>query len=148
MTQRKKRGGNTDNIKRLPKMRCPRCGARPVIRQASYVYGEKAAQSKARLLVCRNYPACDTYTSIHGKQVGRLADRKLRQLRIEAHRLQELLVRHGVMSKANIYFWMRYHYMLTPKQAHISMFDREMCRKVIADYQAKLDSHGVQWKQG
>lgn len=136
------------NLKRLPKTRCSVCGARAVLRPASYVYGDQGKNMGFKLYVCRNYPKCNTYVSARaGKPGVRLADKKLRRLRIEAHRLQDLLIAQGVMSKANIYFWMRYKYKLTATQAHISLFDETMCERLIADYRRKLEKQGVDWQK-
>ena len=40
-------------------IRCPYCGGTAILRDASFVYGEKSYGGK--VYVCSNYPRCDAY---------------------------------------------------------------------------------------
>ena len=78
---KKKKGINYSSMK------CPYCGSTVEFRSADGIY--KNNSKGAMLYVCRRYPECDAYVSVHeGTRVpmGLMADGHLRRLRIEAHR--------------------------------------------------------------
>lgn len=69
-------------------VRCPYCGGTAILRDASYVYGNKSKGGKA--YVCSHYPACNSYVGVHKGTTmpkGTLANKELRQKRIRAHRI-------------------------------------------------------------
>ncbi len=58
-------------------IKCPYCGSRALLRPASVVYGEKAADPAAPYYVCARFPACDAYVAAHKKNclpMGTLAN--------------------------------------------------------------------------
>ena len=48
-------------------IKCPYCGAQAYLRPASVIYGGHAVPG-AKLYVCGNYPACDSYVAAHPKE--------------------------------------------------------------------------------
>ena len=44
-------------------IRCPYCGSIAILRDASYVYGNKAKDGK--LYVCSHFPQCNSYVGVH-----------------------------------------------------------------------------------
>ena len=84
-------------IKRKPiQIKCPYCGAKAVLRPASYVYGASLTEKGRHLYLCSNWPACDAYVSAHKSTLlpmGTLANGTLRHKRILAHRALDELQR-------------------------------------------------------
>ena len=61
-------------------IRCPYCGSIAILRDASYVYGNKAKDGK--LYVCSHFPQCNSYVGVHPGTTnakGKLANKELRQ---------------------------------------------------------------------
>lgn len=50
-------------MKQKKSIRCPYCGGTAILRDASFVYGEKSYGGK--VYVCSNYPRCDAYVGVH-----------------------------------------------------------------------------------
>lgn len=81
--------------------------------------GEKANLVTGKLIYCGRFPAankrlfykcfkCDAYVgaSPDGKPFGSLANRRLRLLRIKAHKLFDKLWRENIMSRSSAYKWL------------------------------------------
>ena len=69
-------------------IRCPYCGGTAILRDASFVYGTHS--HGGQVYVCSHYPSCNSYVGVHpGTKIpkGTLANRELRQKRIQAHRI-------------------------------------------------------------
>lgn len=114
-------------------IRCPYCKANATLRPASFVYGE-AANPEHYLYVCDHYPECDSYVSAHKKSkrpMGRLANARLRQKRIQAHKAFQEVIKQSGMSKDEAYQWMKIRLGLKKKQAHIAKFGEHMCERLI-----------------
>lgn len=74
---------------RIEPPRCPYCGRRAVLRDASYVYGSHVYNPEQKLYVCAGYPACNSYVGVHLGSLrpkGSLANGTLRNKRILAHK--------------------------------------------------------------
>lgn len=59
-------------------IRCPYCGSIAILRDASYVYGNKAKDGK--LYVCSHFPQCNSYVGVHPGTTnakGKLANKEL-----------------------------------------------------------------------
>lgn len=81
---------------------CPYCHAPAQLRPASSIYGIHTKDSAAKLYVCSRYPACDAYVQAHkatGLPMGTLANKELRQKRMQAHRTFNQLWEKGFMRK-------------------------------------------------
>lgn len=89
-------------------VRCPYCGATTVFMPAERIY--KQNYEDYTLLVCGNYPACDAYVKCHkGTRIpmGTPANAALRNKRRSAHELMDQLTETGVMSRDEIYYFLK-----------------------------------------
>ncbi|MGO5116366.1 zinc-finger-containing protein [Candidatus Avoscillospira sp. LCP25S3_F1] len=123
-------------------IKCPYCGATAYLRPASVAYGERAIPG-AKLYVCGNYPACDSYVAAHrGTQLpmGTLANKDLRRQRQEAHTVFNQLWNRGLMTKRQAYLWLQARLDLPECEAHIAKFSEVRCRLVIHLCQQFLDA--------
>lgn len=123
-------------------IRCPVCGHVAVLRDASYVYGERSRGG--HLYVCSRYPQCDCYVTVDDATMqprGTLADADLRHKRIEAHRVFDQVWKQRIMSRANAYKWIQDKFCLRADQAHIGNFSTYMCDELIRECQKALDNH-------
>lgn len=119
--------------KKKRSMKCPYCGAKATLHPSSYVYGD-AAKNGGYLYVCDRYPQCDAYVTAHEKSklpMGTLADRHLRNKRIDAHKAFDRLWLNGYMEKWQAYKWMQETLGICEEYAHIAMFGEYMCDKLI-----------------
>jgi hypothetical protein len=118
------------------KVYCPYCGAEARVRPASAVYGEntKAENADKYLYVCNRYPKCDSYVAAHKKTMlpmGSLANKELRQKRMQAHRAIDRIWKSGIMSTPRTYQWLQAKFGLNEEQMHIAKFSEYMCDQVI-----------------
>ena len=121
------------------KIRCPYCGAKATLHPSSYVYGDKAMQS-GYLYVCDRYPKCNAYVAAHAKTklpMGTLANGSLRNKRIHAHKVFDLLWKDGPMTKRQAYRWLQGQFGMSEEQAHIAKFSEYMCDQLIAACERK-----------
>ena len=84
-------------MKQKKSIRCPYCGGTAILRDASFVYGEKSYGGK--VYVCSNYPRCDAYVGVHpGTRIpkGTLADQELRKKRMLAHQIFDQIWLRGI----------------------------------------------------
>lgn len=126
-------------------IRCPYCGGTAILRDASYVYGEKSKGGK--LYVCSHYPACDSYVGVHpGTTIpkGTLANKALRLKRIKAHSIFDQIWRLGILSKSEAYHWMADKFGLDYRFAHIGCFNDYMCDQLILEASKVLHNNHVQ----
>lgn len=128
-------------MKQKKSIRCPYCGGTAILRDASFVYGEKSYGGK--VYVCSNYPRCDAYVGVHpGTRIpkGTLADQELRKKRMLAHQIFDQIWLRGILSRPDAYHWMADKFCLSDEQAHIGMFGNYMCDQVIRESK-KLLAH-------
>ena len=128
-------------MKHKKSIRCPYCGGTAVLRDASFVYGEKSYGGK--VYVCSNYPKCDAYVGVHpGTRIpkGTLANQELRKKRMLAHQIFDQIWLRGILSRPDAYHWMADKFCLSDEQAHIGMFGNYMCDQVIRESR-KLLAH-------
>ena len=125
-------------------IKCPYCGKSAVLRKASYVYKEMAAEEY--VYVCSNYPGCNSYVGVHSGSIepkGTLANGDLRNKRIHAHKLFDKIWKQGIMSRANAYHWMRDRFGLSDEQAHIGKFNDYMCDQLMAECRILLENNRI-----
>jgi len=125
-------------------IKCPYCGRTAVLRDASYVYGDKAIERY--VYVCSRYPACNSYVGVHENTLlpkGTLANGDLRSKRISAHKAFDLIWKTGIMKKAEAYRWMQYKFGLTSQQAHIGLFSEYMCDQLIQECEKTLQNNNA-----
>ena len=119
---------------------CPNCVAGCHIGSAGEVYKRRIPGKIRAVLVCDNYPACDSYVSVNLKHghYGIPANRRVRRLRRYAHHLQDKLIASGKYSRDELYSLIRKDYGLISSRAHIRFFDEKMCNRLIAKYMQLL----------
>lgn len=115
-------------------MKCPYCGGKATLVSASKVYPHSSKFQKDKMWVCEHYPKCDAYVGCHpGTEIplGRLANEKLRKLKVEAHRQFDPIWKCGLMTRKEAYKWLADMLRIKEKDCHIGMFNPDMCNKVI-----------------
>ena len=114
--------------------RCPYCGAEVVLKEAYEVYGTERSKKYPKMWVCSNFPKCDAYVGCHeGTDIpmGRLANARLRTLKMEAHKQVDVLWKSGLMSRREAYRWLADMMNMELDDCHIGMFDIKRCQQVI-----------------
>ena len=114
-------------------MKCPYCSGSVKLVSASVVYhSNKYGNSK--VWVCEHYPKCDAYVGCHpGTEIplGRLANAKLRALKVEAHKQFDPIWKSGLMTRKEAYKWLADMLPIEEAECHIGKFSPDMCEKVI-----------------
>lgn len=115
-------------------IQCPYCGAKAVLRPASFVYGSALLEKGRHIYLCSNWPACDAYVSAHKTSLlpmGTLANGELRHKRILAHRALSAFQKFRHMEKWAVYLWLQMQLGMSREEAHIGQFSDAQCEKVI-----------------
>ena len=100
---------------------CPYCHAPAQLRPASSIYGIHTKD--------------DAYVQAHkatGLPMGTLADKSLRQKRMQAHRTFNQLWEKGFMRKQDAYAWLCVRLGVPEADAHIANFSEYRCDQVIS----------------
>ena len=140
----------TSEVKQMKKpkiIRCPYCGGTAILRDASFVYGTHS--HGGQVYVCSHYPSCNSYVGVHpGTKIpkGTLANRELRQKRIQAHRIFDQIWQQGILSKPEAYRWVADKFCLTDKQAHIGQFSNYMCDQLIRESADVLKNNHIPFR--
>ena len=115
-------------------MLCPYCGAEVVLRNATYIYHDNKSKFYGKVWVCSNYPKCDAYVGCHhGTTIpkGRLANPRLRCLKMEAHKQFDPIWKSGLKKRRQAYKWLAEKLEIPVEECHIGMFDVKDCQRVI-----------------
>lgn len=109
-------------------MKCNYCGSDTKKIGTEKIYG---GESFGLVLICVNYPACDSYVGCHrnGEPKGSLANGELRRWRRLAHSAFDAKWANG--SRSQCYAWLAKAMDIPPDKCHIGMFDIAQCQKVI-----------------
>jgi DNA-directed RNA polymerase subunit RPC12/RpoP len=117
---------------------CPYCNSKTEYIDSKYIYGT----SYGMIYICK---PCDAYVGVHkgtDNALGRLADKRLRKAKKDAHYFFDKIARTGlamivgkefteIKSPRNkAYAWMAKELNLPIELTHIGMFDVETCMKV------------------
>lgn len=116
--------------KKLQPPICPYCNVPAVFVSSTKVYG----RFYGMLWLCPNYPTCDTYVGCHRKSnlpFGTMANKELRQARMNAHSAFDRLWNGGAMRRDEAYEGLAKRMGIPASQCHIAMFDLEQCRQVV-----------------
>ena len=121
----------------------------PILRQhrnfkGCYVYGNKAKDGK--LYVCSHFPQCNSYVGVHPGTTnakGKLANKELRQKRIQAHRVFDQIWLNHIFTKSEAYRWIADKFCLTAKEAHIGEFSTYMCDQLILESMKILENNHI-----
>ena len=96
---------------------CPVCGARAQIKFRDWVGLKHRKGAGNKVLICDNYPKCDTYVGIHRhtmEPLGRMADSHTRFLRYRAHTLMDAIFEDRRIG----YSQLERHFKFKPDQLH------------------------------
>lgn len=117
------------------------------IKRCILVYGTHS--HGGQVYVCSHYPSCNSYVGVHpGTKIpkGTLANRELRQKRIQAHRIFDQIWQQGILSKPEAYRWVADKFCLTDKQAHIGQFSNYMCDQLIRESADVLKNNHIPFR--
>lgn len=118
---------------KIKNVECPYCHRPAVLRSAAEIYGAKAHRSEM-VYACSGYPWCDAYVGVHShskEPMGTLANSELRRQRARAHQVFDQLWQTGPFTRKGAYQLLRLRFGLTKEEAHIGMFDGDMCEQTI-----------------
>lgn len=120
---------------------CPYCGKPAVFVDSAEVYH---GRSYGMIWLCRD---CQAWVGVHRggkKPLGRLANKTLRTLKMQAHAAFDPLWKDGLIDRLTLpkgveqmkdrnraYLWLAFELGVAPAQCHIGMFDEDRCRQVI-----------------
>ena len=79
--------------------------------------------------------------------VGTMANRRLRELRKQAHHEFDKLYKSGVMSKQEAYYWLAYMISAPLSQAHIGYLGEYYCEVVIKESRKLLERKSLAIKR-
>ena len=128
---KKKKKGKGINYSTL---RCPYCGSSVIYRSADGIYKDNSKNSM--LYVCSKYPECDAYVRTHPNTnvpMGTLANRRLRELRKEAHKYFNRIYEEGYMTKQDAYRWLSFAISAPMSHTHIGNLGEYYCEVVIKE---------------
>lgn len=114
--------------------KCPYCGAEVVLKDADFIYHSAKSRQWGKVWVCSNFPKCNSYVGCHqGTTIplGRLANERLRTLKMEAHKQFDPIWKSGLMNRKEAYKWLADMLKIPVDECHIGMFDIKMCQRVI-----------------
>lgn len=115
-------------MRRCYYLKCPYCGCDARLADSKIIYG----RSYGLVFICLNYPRCDAYVGVRsGKPMGTMANAELREYRKLAHATFDRLWKSGAMTRSGAYRLLAERLGLQPVDAHIGLFDVNMCRKTI-----------------
>lgn len=107
---------------------CPYCKGKSEYVSSEVVYGIDYGM----LYLCRK---CDAYVGVHSgtnRAKGRLANKELRALKIDAHKYFDKIWRDKHMSRNEAYLWLSKQLKIPHEYTHIGMFNPNTCLVVIS----------------
>ena len=121
----------TRGVRRGGEMKCNYCDKEPKIESGKRVYPHRQDLREKLFWLCEN---CGAYVGCHGntdKPLGKLANKEVRLLRRQAHRLFDNLWKNKKMRRKEAYQWLAVRLSIDYNDCHIGMFDKRRCNKVI-----------------
>lgn len=110
---------------------CPYCGSKVLLKSTIYV----SNIPNGFIYVCSDYPFCNAYVGCHKgttKPLGRLSNKKLRQLKQETHEIFDYLWKTKIIiNRASAYNWLSQIMKIPFHECHIGHFDEKQCIKAI-----------------
>lgn len=109
---------------------CPYCNSGVKQVSETFVYGRE--YSGRKVIVCENYPKCEAYVGCHdnGTPLGRLADKKLRNAKIDAHNHFDKIWKEKIVRRGKLYKHLSDYLEIPIEYTHIGMFGIDTCKKV------------------
>lgn len=116
---------------------CPYCKEPSQYVDSVIIYG----RSYGMIYLCKS---CEAWVGVHAgtnKALGRLANKKLRELKKEAHSYFDRLwkFKNKIFRRSAAYKWLSEELGLDPHYTHIGMFSEITCKKVIELSKNKLN---------
>lgn len=116
---------------------CPFCSSTASVRDSAEIYNGK---SYGAALICDNYPACDSYTTLYHE--GRyMADAELRQLRKTCHdqKFDPIwkFADNPSFVRKRLYGALRRLLNISKEAAHFGKLNKDQCRRVIEAIDSK-----------
>lgn len=111
---------------------CPYCRSPAACVSSAAIYAGQSGYGMVWL--CGNYPACDAYVGCHAEDLrplGTMADRELRNARMDAHAAFDPLWKDGRMTREGAYDWLAWSLGIERDQCHIALFGLLECRQVV-----------------
>lgn len=96
-------------------------------KDSSVVYGRDFGPIYA-CLECKAWVGCHPGTY---KPLGRVATKKLRSLKSEAHKYFDKIFTYKIMKRTKAYKWLSEQLGIPKKYTHIGMFGEETCKRVV-----------------
>lgn len=117
---------------------CPYCNSITKRITETDVYGKE--YSGRDIIACINYPNCEAYVGCNddGKPLGRLANKKLRRAKIDAHAVFDELWKSNKMKRNVCYKELSEDLGIPPQYTHIGMFGEVTLKKVIIWSKTKM----------
>jgi hypothetical protein len=116
---------------------CPYCGGPVSHRTGADIYPDRPELHRGQYWSCDNCGArvgCRPGTSL---PLGSLADSGLRYLRKVAHEEFDRAWNGGPLRRPEAYRWLREHFAISERDAHIGLFGDEACRELIRACRAR-----------
>lgn len=110
---------------------CPYCGRTAECVDDSVVYGRSFGR---KVWVCPGYPTCDSYVGCHRDTkapLGIMADRRLRNAKMECHEYFDPLWRKGLVSRNQAYQMLAKRMGMTKGECHFGKMDLDTARRAI-----------------
>ena len=127
-------------------IKCPYCHGIAQLTPAEKIYGPDTKEEW--LYVCCHYPVCNSYVGVHKgttRPLGTLANGDLRNKRIKAHKMFDLIWRNNVMNRKAAYRWMSDKLCLPYESAHIGCFSEYMCDQLIDACKDALSNNRISY---
>lgn len=111
---------------------CPYCGSKTRRTTETDIYGKE--YSGRDIITCLNYPKCNSYVGCHkdGRPLGRLANKELREAKINAHDKFDALWKSTICDRSEAYKMLSDYLGIPPEYTHIGMFSIKTLKKVEA----------------
>lgn len=110
---------------------CPYCNSKTRVTTEKEIY-KKTYKNRVQYC-CDNFPKCDSYVGTHenGTPLGRLSNKRLRKLKIRAHKYFDKLYSSELITRTEAYFLLSKHLELPEELTHIGLFNEKTCHEVV-----------------
>lgn len=108
---------------------CPYCNQPAEWVENKEIYGRNYGKSYM-MYYCR---PCDAYVGCHNNTrnpLGTLANKELRELRKQAHRVIDPFWKEGLIERKHVYSRLRRHFGF---HIHVGESDLDLCRRIVAE---------------
>lgn len=122
---------------------CPYCGSIAILRRADEIYQVQPKDKDRMLLVCKNYPECDSYIRVdkNGNPRGVMANKELRKLRLIAHEYFDEIFKNNILTRSDAYKLLSDKLRIPLSETHMSYFNEYRCKIVIEVAKEILHNH-------